>query len=119
MKKNLLLLFSLCMLIISCKKDEAPYLALTNTEIMFQNTGGSESVTFETNVSWKANASESWCTVSPTNGDESVKKLTIKVIPNSDYDSRNCFVTIVAGGISKTIKVIQYQKNRHVFTTRL
>lgn len=119
MKKNLLLLFSLCMLIISCKKDEAPYFTLTNTEIMFQNTGGSESVTFETNVSWKANASESWCTVSPTNGDESVKKLTIKVIPNSDYDSRNCFVTIVAGGISKTIKVIQYQKNALIISNKI
>lgn len=119
MKKNLLLLFSLCMLIISCKKDEAPYLTLTNSEIMFQNTGGSQSVSIETNVSWKANASESWCTVSPANGDESEKKLTIKVTPNSDYDSRSCFVTIVAEDISKTIKVIQHQKNALIISNKI
>ena len=74
MKKNLLPLFSLCVLIFSCKKDEASFLTLVNTDVMFQTAGGAESIAIETNASWTASASESWCTVSPTNGNSSVKK---------------------------------------------
>lgn len=119
MKKNFLLLLSLSILVVSCKKDEAPYLTLNNADIVSTDKGSSQSVSIETNVSWAAKPSESWCTVSPSSGDESVKSITITVAPSSDYESRNCFVDIVAGGVTKTIKVLQYQKNALIISSKI
>lgn len=92
---------------LSCKKDEEPFINITQTELTIANAGGSQSIPFKSNTNWIAKSSASWCTVTPSNGSASIKNTTITLSANDTYDDRTCTVTIMAGNISKTITIKQ------------
>ena len=94
---------------LSCQKDEESFIKINQTQFIVSNVGGSENISFESNKNWAAKSSDSWCIVSPTNGDASIKNTTITLSANDTYDDRSCTVTIMAGNISKTITVNQGQ----------
>ena len=94
-------------MILSCKKDEEPFINITQTELTIANAGGSQNIPFKSNTNWIATSSASWCTVSPSNGSASIKNTTITLSANDTYDDRTCTVTIMAGNISKTITIKQ------------
>lgn len=56
---------------------------------------------------WTAGSSDSWCTVSPASGDESTKSISFTFSPNETFADRRCTVTIMIGGLTKTIDIIQ------------
>jgi len=116
MKRNILFLLSLCMLLLTCSdgndpikeiENKDPFITLKKSNIDFTNDGGSEAILIESNVTWTAKSSASWCTVSPSSGNKSTASITLSAPANEDYDNRSCTVTIESGGISKTITVNQ------------
>ena len=116
MKRSALFLLSLCMLLITCSdsddpikeiENKDPFITLKKTNINFSNEGGSEAILIESNVTWTAKSSASWCTVSPTSGNKSTESITLSAPANKDYDDRSCTVTIEGGGVTKTITVNQ------------
>ena len=92
---------------LSCQKDEKPFININQTELTIANTGGSQNIPFKSNTNWIAKSSASWCTVTPAKGDASITKTTITLSANDTYDDRSCTVTIMAGSISKTITINQ------------
>ncbi len=107
MRKSILLLLSLSLVMLSCKEETVPSITINQSEITFSEAGGSQSVSFESNMSWTAKSSESWCTVSPASGEASNKGFTVTLSENDSYDARNCNITIMASSLSKTIAVNQ------------
>ena len=104
------------MLLITCSdsndpikeiENEDPFITLKKSNVNFTNEGGSEDIVIESNVTWTAKSSASWCTVSPTSGNKSTGSITLSAPANEDYDDRSCTVTIEGGGITKTITVNQ------------
>lgn len=97
---------------LSCSKDEEePYLSINIKEIAISESGGSQTISFESNMNWTARSSESWCTVSPSSGDASVKNTNVTVSANDTYDDRSCTITITVGSISKSITINQSSKS--------
>ena len=116
MKKNILLLILLSVVLQSCDEELVPSLTLSQSEFTISEAGGSQSISFESNVDWTAKSSESWCTVSPSKGDASTKGATIALTENETFDNRNCTVTITAGSLSKTVNVNQSGKTGLLLT---
>ena len=122
MKPKILVLITLCIAVLfSCsdgddpiktiekppieKKD--PFITLKKTNINFTNEGGLEGVLIESNVSWTAKSSASWCTVSPSSGNKTTESISLSAPANKEYDNRSCTVNIESGAISKIITVNQ------------
>ncbi|MDD3356270.1 MAG: BACON domain-containing carbohydrate-binding protein [Dysgonamonadaceae bacterium] len=107
MRKSILLLLSLSLVILSCQKEEEPFIRINQTQFTVSDAGGSQTISFETNMSWNAKSSESWCNVLPASGDASTKSTKVTLSTNDTYDDRSCTVTIMAGGLFKTITINQ------------
>ncbi|HTN69394.1 MAG TPA: BACON domain-containing carbohydrate-binding protein, partial [Dysgonamonadaceae bacterium] len=107
MRKYILLLLSLYLAILSCQKEEAPSIIINDAEIAISNAGGSQTISFESNMNWTAKSSENWCTVSSDRGGASTKSFTVTIAANDIFDDRSCTVTIMVGGLSKTITINQ------------
>lgn len=114
MKKYLLLLLSLTLVIFSCSDSDDPIsvvedakITLNDTKLELPNEGGVKSILFETKKNWTAKSDASWCTLSPTSGDASVKSINVTLSANDTYDDRDCMITISADGLSKSITVTQ------------
>lgn len=111
MSKKLLFLFSFFLVILSCQKDEEPSITINGTEIAVAGTGGRQSISFESNMDWTAKSSESWCKLSPAYGNASIKSITAILDPNDIYDDRSTTVTIMSGGVSKSVTIKQSAKS--------
>lgn len=111
MKKYIFLFLSVVLVMIACEKDKESYVRFKSTEVTVSDVGGEQTILFDTNSSWIASASEEWCTVSPSRGGASSKSTTIKLTANNGYEDRTCELSILAGGVSKTITITQSQKD--------
>lgn len=107
MKRNVLLLFSLFLVIFSCSDDIVPSLTVDQTEFTVSDAGAVQTIDFESNVAWTAQSSEGWCAISSKSGDASVKSITVTIPENSTYDDRSCTVTIIAGDLSRVVTIKQ------------
>ena len=107
MKKNILLLLSLCLLLFSCSEEVVPSITLNQIEFTVSDAAASKSISFESNMNWTAKSSESWCTVSPASGNPSTKSIIATLSANTTYDARSCIVTISVEGLNKTFTIIQ------------
>ncbi|MDD2475072.1 MAG: BACON domain-containing protein [Dysgonamonadaceae bacterium] len=116
MKKNILLLIFLTIIFQSCDEEIIASLTLNQTEFTILEAGGSQFISFESNVDWTAKSSENWCIVSPSSGDASTKGTTITLTENEAFDNRACTVTITAGSLSQTIDVKQSGKTGLLLT---
>lgn len=97
-------------MICSCQKEEPTLFVINQTEVTASQIGGLYSISFKSNKSWSAKSSESWCTISPSSGDASIKGAIISMTANDSYDARSSIITITSGGISKTISFTQNAK---------
>ena len=107
MKKNILLLLSFCLLLLSCSKEIVPSIILNETELTVSDKFTIKSISLESNVNWSAKSSERWCVVSPEFGNPSNKNITVTLSANHTYDARSCIVTISVEGMTKTITINQ------------
>lgn len=116
MRKYYLLLLSLFILAISCQEDEDPSLTITKPEINISDARSAEVIAFTTNMDWTAKSSANWCTISPASGDASNARINVVVDANDTFDDRTCTLTIMAGGLSKSVTINQ-QSNLGIFAS--
>lgn len=107
MKKNILLLLSICLLLLSCSKEIVPSITLNQTELTVSDEFAIINIPFESNVNWSAKSSERWCTVSPAFGNPSTKSIAVTIYANQTYDARSCNITISVEGLTKTLTINQ------------
>lgn len=82
------------------------FISVSNTELSFPASGGSQQVTIASNVQWNISGAPSWLRVNPTSG----KGETIVTISADKYnqsEARTVKLQISGTGVSKTINVSQ------------
>lgn len=108
----------------SCKQelsDEYDYLAIipelnvTTTSISIQGTGGTQSISVQSNASWKASTSDSWLHVDGTSHKGS-SSVSVTADANSQLSERTGTVTITDGINSATVSVSQAAGQTRSFT---
>lgn len=115
MKKILNYTFMLVVLLVtsfaftSCGDDESnvdAFISISNTNLSFMASGGSQQITIASNVQWSICGIPSWITVRPTSG---MGEMTVAINANS-YDkteTRTANLLVSGGGVNKTIYVSQ------------
>lgn len=91
----------------SCQKETPAELKVSQTEMYFAKEGGTQNISFTTNVAWTASSSAEWCRLSATSGDSSAKSVSVTASENTGYDDRTATVTISAGELKQTVTVTQ------------
>ena len=118
--KSLLLIICLIWLsAVACedgiKKD--PYFSCNTTEVSFSEDGGKEILNFNTNTSWRANVSESWCSLSVSSAQvdkESAYSVVVLCQENTSYSERSCSISFTAGTTTHVVNVKQ-RTNQGIF----
>ena len=120
--KKLLYILVMALMAVTCSKDnttpsepepQPDKITLssgTDTAPVVSGKGGTLSVSFAANTSWKAsvNAADGWCTVSPSSGGAGNNNaITITVKENTTAAKRSCNVVIQAGTAKQIIKIEQ------------
>lgn len=82
------------------------YLTVSPSSQNVTSTSGSTSFSISSNVSWSATDDAAWLSVSPTSGDGNAT-LSANYDANSSSSSRTANISIVGGGITRTVTVIQ------------
>ncbi len=97
----------------SCKNEPIlePEITLAKEEIGFDKESGTSMLAIKTNVAWTATSSQSWCTLSPTNGEAGTKQITVAVTENITNAAREASISITAGSLTKQVKVTQELTN--------
>lgn len=86
--------------------DPDSYLTVNKSSLSFVYSGGSDSFSISSNVSWTVTSSAAWCTVSPSSGSND-GTVTVKASENTTTADRSATITVTGGGITKTISVTQ------------
>ena len=87
-----------------------PFLTVDKSSLSFGYSGGSDSFTISSNVSWTVTSSATWCTVSPSSGSNN-GTVTVKASENTTTDDRTATITVTGGGITRTIAITQKSKS--------
>ena len=91
--------------------EAEPELTVSTTSMEFGTAAETKSFTFNTNKNWTITTdSPLWIyKISPESGERSKNAITVNVTcyENTQYQSRTGYITISAGGLTKTIKVTQ------------
>lgn len=92
---------------ISITQDPAGVEGSTET-LIFENDGGTKSVSITSEAEWQINTSDSWITVSPSFGTAGSHILAVTTLPNNSVGERSGSVFVVIGGSSRLkIPVVQ------------
>ena len=87
--------------------DGSPYLYLGTDQFTFSGGGGSATLEITSNTDWKAEAADSWCTVSPASGSGSAT-VTISAEKNpSKEEERSTKILVYFNNLTVTAKVQQ------------
>ena len=94
--------------VVTVKQHEAVYVTVDPEVLTADNTGGRKTVSVRSNSTWKATSSESWCKVSPAEGNGE-GTLTVELSTNPSQEKRTATVTVsVDENTVKTVEVTQY-----------
>lgn len=87
---------------------QADNLTVSATELVFQETGGTENVTVSCETSWAIdNNIGDWCTVSPASGAAGSATVTLTIAPNNSGAARSGSLTVRGRNTSTTIGINQ------------
>ena len=81
-------------------------LSLDTNSLEFASGSASKTFKINSNTSWTVSSNNSWCSVSPTSGNND-GSVTVKVTENTSTNARTAIVTIESGTITKTLSVTQ------------
>lgn len=97
----------------SSSDDKAePELIVSKPALTFTKEGGDKTLHIKTNNSWNITSSETWCTVTPNEGNETgTIKMSVTAAPNTTTEDREALLTVKSGGITKEVKVSQELTN--------
>ncbi len=118
MKKVFVLLLFAGALTCACTKapEVASKLEVDATELTITDTPGVKQLAITADGPWQMEISEPWVVASKLSGSGSAT-VKLAVLTNSDYSSREATLTVTAGTLTKTVKVIQAQKNGVILET--
>ena len=111
---NFLLALSFsALLLVGCEKE--PILEVSQSSLTFTDQGGAQTISFSTNKDWTTSVSggTGWCTITPANGNSTIKSIFVSVIPNDTYEDRSATITIKADELTKVIAISQ-PKNKAI-----
>lgn len=78
--------------------SQAPASINASTETLtFENTAGEAKIDVSSEAKWTASTSDSWITVSPTEGSAGTSSITISIAPNTSVDERTGYVILTIG----------------------
>lgn len=82
---------------------------IANNGLTFSNEGGTQTVSFSTNMDWTITQTEgsTWCTPSATQGTKGNASITWTVSANEQTDDRKTTITIKASTASKSFTILQ------------
>lgn len=69
--------------------------------------GADEEIEVQSNYDWTAKSNADWCKLSVQSGSEGKSSFVIKVEKNERIEERVAEVTVTAGSVVRTIKVVQ------------
>lgn len=89
----------------------------------FTSEAENKTLTFTATKDWKVTAAatrsgEQWYRIHPLSGGPGEARVTFEVDGNEGYDDRSVAVTIDAGGFTKTMMIMQKQKNALLLTSK-
>lgn len=92
-----------------CNKTVIANLTMITSLIKVEAQGGSQEISFKTNVPWSIYSDATWVTVAPSSGgaSDSYQKVTVTVSENSDEAERTATLTVTAGEKSSPVNVTQ------------
>lgn len=109
--KRFLIFYLIPLLCFSCKKDTnqqiMPELVISTESVGFSNAGETKSIHIKSNVNWSVTSSESWLTLSVSNGTGGTTKIDIIAAANSQVTERKATLTVTAGSLTKSVNVLQ------------
>lgn len=79
--------------------------------------GGNATISFTTNGSWTAVSNVDWIVLQQTSGDAGSININIIVKENKDYDQRDGLVIISSSNVSKSVSVVQKQRDALLVTS--
>lgn len=118
MKIYTLLIVSLFLVVVSCQKDEAPSLFIKDTTIDLSNAGGSQTISFVSNMNWTAKSSQNWCTISQTSGGASTQSILVTATANDTFEARSCTITFIVQELTHSIIVYQSQEDAIILSSK-
>ena len=116
MKKILFSLALMSALLVSCEKPENEYsISISPTELIFDATGGDETVTITSTGEWSvAYTSDDWFELSATSG-QNGDKITITADPyDNTEEERYAFINFSCGNKSASVSIAQSAKEHSV-----
>ncbi len=84
-----------------------PTLSVSSEKVILSAKASDAAVTLETNLAWSIDCSDSWLSVSPSQGNAGTTTLTISADENDTDSTRDATITITADQLTKAIKVEQ------------
>ena len=109
---------ALAVLALACTKETqetVPAIDFTVDEtIQIPTEGAIQEITFTTNVDWTArldDACKEWASISPASGTAGEGKVKFTALQNDTEDARTATLTVGAGTLSKSVKLVQLQKD--------
>ena len=104
------LMLAMLVILASCEKETV--LTVDLTDLSYTDAGGSQTITIIANKPWTISASQSWCKVSPSGGEEAAgSRISVSCDANTTYDARSCTVTVTCAELMKTISISQATNN--------
>lgn len=114
---RLTILVFLTMPIMSCEKTPIVtfpdgYENYANKTLTFSFNAATAEIVFEVNTDWSAElSSSSWCSISPTSGNEGLNRIKVRVAENNNRGYRGCTIKLMhEGDIIEDINIRQQDR---------
>lgn len=120
---------ALLTIVVSCSRNDAleepnkgsSIVSFNGNDILVDANSSEQTLDFETKGSWSIIVSPidaSWCSINPSQGNETTRSVNIYIQENELYDDRSAVITLKAGNDSKSIEVIQKQKGAIILSKK-
>lgn len=86
--------------------NETPSINVSPSSLNFESSVASKTITIQSNTSWVVACPDSWCSVTPNNGNGD-ETLSVSVTENENIVERTTTITISSGEITEEVAVKQ------------
>lgn len=95
----------------------APEVSITTTNQTLSSAGGNATIAFSATGAWTATSNVDWITLAQTSGNPGSVTINVTIKENGEYDQRDGLILISSGNVSKSISVVQKQKDALLVTS--
>ncbi len=124
MKKNLLMLFCVVALFVSCTTEEQEQIAASNgTAVSISSAeippvGGEVNFTISANVTWRIASKPNWINLSKTAGSSGTARIRLNADLNTDGEDRSGSVVIAASDGSWRESIEVFQEHPYLYVSK-